>query len=277
MNPKKLTEAYDFTGQSIVITGGGGVLAREIVRALIGCNGSVAVIARDPAKAGRAIGEASQGKGQLIVVKGDVLDRERLRQAKDEILNQFGTIDALVNAAGGNNPRATTSKSLSFFDLPEEALRSVLDLNLLGTILPSQVFGRVMAEKGSGVILNISSMAAFRPLTRVTVYSAAKAGIDNFTAWLAVHMAQECGPSIRVNAVAPGFFLTDQNRFLLTEKETGELTERGRKIIGQTPMGRFGEPAELLGAVLWLLSPLSSFVTGIVLPVDGGFGAYSGV
>ena len=192
-------------------------------------------------------------------------------------LRQFGRIDTLINAAGGNNPGATTSGELRFFDLPEEALRSVLDLNLLGTILPSQVFGRMMAERGSGVILNISSMAAFRPLTRVTAYSAAKAGIDNFTAWLAVHLAQEYGPSLRVNAVAPGFFLTEQNRFLLTDRETGELTERGRKILEHTPMGRFGEPAELLGAVLWLLSPLSSFVTGIVLPVDGGFGAYSGV
>ncbi|MGB6647555.1 MAG: SDR family oxidoreductase [Bacteroidota bacterium] len=277
MNLKEMTEAYDFTGQSIVVTGGGGVLAREIVRALLGCNASVAVIARDPAKAERAIGKIDQAKGRLTIVRGDVLDRERLQEVGEEILQEFGKIDALVNAAGGNNPHATTSETASFFDLPEEAMRSVFDLNLVGTILPSQVFGKMMAGSGSGVILNISSMTAFRPLTRVMAYSAAKAAIDNFTAWLAVHMAQECGPTLRVNAVAPGFFLTEQNRFLLTEKETGELTERGRKIIDHTPMGRFGEPAELLGAVLWLLSPLSSFVTGVVLPVDGGFGAYSGV
>jgi NAD(P)-dependent dehydrogenase (short-subunit alcohol dehydrogenase family) len=277
MNLEEMTEAYDFTGQAIVITGGGGVLAREIVRALLGCNASVAVIARDPAKAERAIGEIDQTKGRLTIVRGDVLDRERLQVAGQEILQDFGKIDALINAAGGNNPHATTSDTLSFFDLPEEAMRSVFDLNLVGTILPSQVFGKVMAGSGSGVILNISSMTAFRPLTRVMAYSAVKAAIDNFTAWLAVHLAQECGPALRVNAVAPGFFLTEQNRFLLTEKKTGELTERGRKIIDHTPMERFGEPAELLGAVLWLLSPLSSFVTGIVLPVDGGFGAYSGV
>jgi NAD(P)-dependent dehydrogenase (short-subunit alcohol dehydrogenase family) len=277
MNLKELTEAYDFTGQSIVITGGGGVLGREIVRALVGCNGSVAVIARDPAKAKRALGEMDQAKGRLVIVRGDVLDRERLHEAGQEIVRELDGIDALINAAGGNNPRATTSDAVSFFDMPEEAVRSVLDLNMLGTILPSQVFGRMMADRGSGVVLNISSMTAIRPLTRVMAYSAAKAAIDNFTAWLAVHMAQECGPSLRVNAVAPGFFLTEQNRFLLTQKETGELTERGKKIIQHTPMGRFGEPAELLGAVLWLLSPLSSFATGVVLPVDGGFGAYSGV
>jgi NAD(P)-dependent dehydrogenase (short-subunit alcohol dehydrogenase family) len=277
MNLEELTRAYDFTGQCIVITGGGGVLGAEIARTLLGCNASVAIIEVDPAKAERALGEIGATKGRFIIVHGDVLDRERLQQAREEILQEFGGINALINAAGGNHPRATTSASLSFFDIPPEAMRSVFDLNLLGTILPSQVFGEVMSARGRGVILNISSMSAMRPLTRVPAYSAAKAAVSNFTAWLAVHVAQEYGPSIRVNALAPGFFLTEQNRFLLTEEETGELTERGKSIIQHTPMGRFGEPAELLGAVLWLLSPLSSFVTGIALPVDGGFDAYSGV
>ncbi|MEM5774246.1 MAG: SDR family oxidoreductase, partial [Anaerolineaceae bacterium] len=153
----------------------------------------------------------------------------------------------------------------------------VFNLNLMGTILPSQVFGRVMAEQKQGVILNISSMNALRPLTRIPAYSAAKAGVSNFTQWLAVHMAQEYSPAIRVNAIAPGFFLTDQNRFLLTEPETGALTPRGQKIIGHTPMGRFGSPEDLIGTVVWLITPASAFVTGIVVPVDGGFSAYSGV
>ena len=183
----------------------------------------------------------------------------------------------LINAAGGNHPQATTSADVSFFDLPDEALRFVFDLNSIGTILPSQVFGRLMAEKGEGIILNVSSMSAFVPLTRVPGYSAAKAGVSNFTQWLAVHMAQEYSPHIRVNAIAPGFFLTNQNRLMLTDPDTGELTSRGQLIIDQTPMARFGAPEDLLGAVLWLLSPGSAFVTGIVLPIDGGFAAFGGV
>jgi len=183
----------------------------------------------------------------------------------------------LVNAAGGNNPRATTSDALPFFDLPEEALRQVLDLNLLGTIFPCQVFGRRMATRGQGVILNFSSMNYFRPLTRVPAYSVAKAGISNLTQWLAVHMAQNYSPQIRVNAVAPGFFLGEQNRYLLTDAETGALTPRGQTIIDHTPMGRFGVPEDLSGTILWLLSPASAFVTGITVPVDGGFSAFAGV
>ncbi len=183
----------------------------------------------------------------------------------------------MINGAGGNKPDATTGEDLSFFDLPADAFRWVFDLNLLGTILPSQIIGRQMAEQKKGVILNVSSMNSFRPLTRIPAYSAAKAGVSNFTQWLAVHMAQEYSPGIRVNAIAPGFFLTDQNRFLLTDTETGNLTSRGQKIIDHTPMGRFGNPEDLDGTVLWLMSPASEFVTGIVVPVDGGFSAYSGV
>jgi NAD(P)-dependent dehydrogenase (short-subunit alcohol dehydrogenase family) len=211
------------------------------------------------------------------VVYGDVLKKETLVQAEEVIHSELGTVDALINAAGGNRPTATTSPDLSFFDLPDDALRGVFDLNLLGTIIPSQVFGRGMAERGEGAILNISSMSAFRPLTRVLGYSAAKAGISNFTQWLAVHMAKEYSPRIRVNAIAPGFFLTEQNRYLMTEKDTGELTPRGKSVIAHTPMARFGSPDELIGAVMWLLSPASSFVTGVVIPIDGGFDAFSGV
>jgi NAD(P)-dependent dehydrogenase (short-subunit alcohol dehydrogenase family) len=212
-----------------------------------------------------------------VLVGGDVLDAESLGQAALTIMDRFGRIDALINAAGGNKPEATTRPDQSFFDLPADALRWVIDLNLLGTILPCQVFGRLMAERGEGVILNVSSMNAFRPLTRIPAYSAGKAGVSNFTQWLAVHMAQHYSPRIRVNAIAPGFFLTSQNRFLLKEAEGGELTPRGRTIIAHTPMGRFGEPADLFGAVLWLLSDASAFVTGIVVPIDGGFSAFSGV
>lgn len=177
----------------------------------------------------------------------------------------------------GNNPKATTTPNLSFFDLPPDALRWVFDLNVLGTMLPSQVFGKVMAEKGEGVILNIASVNSFRPLTRIPAYSAAKAGVSNFTQWLAVHMAQVYSSRIRVNAIAPGFFLTHQNRFLLLDEKSGELSSRGKSIIDHTPMARFGRAEDLFGAVLWLLSPASDFVTGVVVPIDGGFSAFSGV
>jgi NAD(P)-dependent dehydrogenase (short-subunit alcohol dehydrogenase family) len=196
---------------------------------------------------------------------------------KPVFITAFGHVDILINGVGGNKPQATTSAEARFFDLPTEALRWVFDLNLMGVMLPSQIFGKIMAEQKKGVILNISSMNGFRPLTRVAAYSAAKAGVSNFTQWLAVYMAKECSPEIRVNAIAPGFFRTDQNRFLLTDKDTGKLTPRGQAIIDHTPMGRFGSPEDLLGAVLWLLSPAASFVTGIVVPIDGGFSAFSGV
>jgi NAD(P)-dependent dehydrogenase (short-subunit alcohol dehydrogenase family) len=214
---------------------------------------------------------------RAVAVYGDVLDPESLQAAAKTVVAQFGRVDALINGAGGNKPEATTGPQRAFFELVPEAMRAVFDLNILGTILPSQVFGRLMAEQGQGNILNITSMAAFRPLTRIPGYAAAKAGVSNFTQWLAVHMAQEYTPKIRVNAIAPGFFLTRQNRFLLTDEQTGGLTARGQSIIAHTPMGRFGNPEDLLGTVLWLLSPASAFVTGIVVPIDGGFSAFSGV
>ena len=277
MDLEEVTRLYDFTGRTVVITGGAGILGGEMACALVGCGANVAILDRDPALAERLMERLGCGPGCAIVVYGDVLERETLIKAGETIRAEFGDVDTLINAAGGNNPKATTGTDLAFFDLPEDALSFVLDLNIVGTILPSQVFGQKMAERGAGVILNISSMNAYRPLTRIPVYSAAKAGVSNFTQWLAVHMAQEYSPHIRVNAIAPGFFLTVQNRFLLTDEATGKLTPRGRTIIEHTPMGRFGEPEELLGTVLWLLSPASAFVTGIVVPVDGGFSAFSGV
>jgi NAD(P)-dependent dehydrogenase (short-subunit alcohol dehydrogenase family) len=277
MNLAELTQQYDFSDRTIVITGGGGVLCGEMACALVGCNANVAILDRDPAMADLVVQRFAGIKGKYLVAKGDVLDRASMEDAAAEVIKRFGRIDCLINGAGGNNPKATTNPNQSFFSLPSESIKFVSDLNLLGTVLPSQVFGRYMAEQKEGVILNVSSMNAFRPLTRIPAYSAAKAAVSNFTQWLAVHMAQEYSPKIRVNAIAPGFFLTNQNRFLLTDKETGELTARGKKIIDHTPMGRFGKPEDLLGATLWLLSPASEFVTGIVLPVDGGFSAYSGV
>ncbi len=277
MDLNQVTQQYNFSGQTVAITGGAGILGGELVRALAGCGANVAILDLNLDPAQRILELLGPRASQVMTVRTNVLDLESLRQASQAVLEKFGAIDCLVNAAGGNKPQATTSPDLSFFDLPADAFRWVFDLNILGTILPSQVFGKVMAEKGEGVILNISSMNAFRPLTRIPAYSAAKAGVSNFTQWLAVHMAQVYSPKIRVNAIAPGFFLTQQNKFLLTDEKTGGLTARGKSIIDHTPAGRFGKPDDLFGTVLWLLSPASAFVTGVIVPIDGGFAAYSGV
>jgi NAD(P)-dependent dehydrogenase (short-subunit alcohol dehydrogenase family) len=276
MDLNALLKTYDFTGRTIVITGATGVLCGAMARALVGCGANVVILARSPEKGAAAL-DGISGPGSAMSILGDALKKETLLDVARAALDRFGRIDGLINGAGGNIPQATTRQDLSFFDLPEDALRHVFDLNLLGTVLPCQVFGRQMAEQGEGVILNVSSMSAIRPLTRVVGYSAAKAGVDNFTQWLAVHMAQNYSPRIRVNAVAPGFFVTEQNRRLLIDEKTGDPTERGRSIIAHTPMGRFGEADDLIGATLWLLSPASAFVTGVVVPVDGGFSAFGGV
>lgn len=278
MDLAELTRAYDFCGRTFVLTGAMGILGGEMACALVGCGANVAMLDRnlDPAQKLLDL-MGPDGASRAAIVAGDVLDRASLEQARDTILERFGRIDGLINAAGGNRPQATTSADQPFFDLPQDALRWVFDLNLLGTILPSQVFGRVFAQQTEGVILNVSSMNAFRPLTRIAAYSAAKAAVNNFTQWLAVHLAQEYSPRIRVNAIAPGFFLTRQNEFLLVDKNTGGMTPRGQTILAHTPMARYGTPTDLLGAVLFLLSPMSGFVTGAVLPIDGGFAAFSGV
>jgi NAD(P)-dependent dehydrogenase (short-subunit alcohol dehydrogenase family) len=280
MNLEELETSYDFTDRVVLVTGGTGVLGLEIVRTLVACNANVVSLSRDQERAARAVADSVKSvksRGRVLWVQGDVLAVDTLQQANQTVQSEFGQVDILINAAGGNHPSATTSADLSFFDLPVEALRYVSDLNLLGTILPCQVFCRGMAERGEGVILNISSMNALRPLTRIPAYSAAKAALTNFTQWLAVHMAQNYSPRIRVNAIAPGFFLTEQNRFLLMDKGSGELTQRGYSILAHTPMNRFGTPGDLLGAVMWLISPASAFVTGTVIPIDGGFSAFSGV
>ena len=278
MNLDELKSNYDFTGRIILVTGGTGVLAREMVRTLVGCHANVVILGRNQDMAKKLIEEISTDThGKAVYVYGDVLKTETLQQANETVRAEFGRVDILINAAGGNHPSATTSADLSFFDLPRDALHQVNDLNLLGTILPCQIFGRAMAERGEGVILNISSMNAYRPLTRIPAYSAAKAAVTNFTQWLAVHMAQNYSPQIRVNAIAPGFFITEQNRFILTNKDSGGYSARGKSVIAHTPMNRFGTPEDLLGATLWLISPLSAFVTGAVIPIDGGFTAFSGV
>jgi len=268
-----MESSFNIQNKIAVVTGGAGVLCSSMCRVLAHAGAKVAVLDLSLEKAEALAKELDSGS---IGLACNVLDKSSMESAAQTVLQTFGRVDILINGAGGNQPQATASAERPFFDLPEDALRWVFDLNLMGTILPSQVFGKIMAGQREGVILNISSMNAFRPLTRIPAYSAAKAGVSNFTQWLAVHMAQEYSPNIRVNALAPGFFVGDQNRALLLN-EDGSLTPRGQQIIAHTPQGRFGTPDDLLGATLWLASSASAFVTGVVIPIDGGFSAYSGV
>ncbi len=272
-------------GKVCVITGGGGVIGTSLAIGLGEAGAVIAIVDFVKEKADEVARIVAEKTGVATIgVFGNVLDKGTLIEAKKLINERLGKIDILVNGAGGNAPTATTQVefmtkdtlgdlSKGFFGLDIEGFRKVFDLNFLGTVLPTMVFAEDMAGRG-GNIINISSMNSFRPLTKIPAYSAAKASINNLTEWLAVHFAKL---DIRVNAIAPGFFLTDQNRFLLTDKETGKLTARGNKIIDNTPMGRFGEPDELIGTLLYLTSDLSKFVTGVVIPVDGGFNVYAGV
>lgn len=273
----------DIRNKSFVLTGGNGVLGTVFAKGLLCMGAKVAIIDYKKERCEKCVESLhKETGGDVIGAVASVLDKEALLQAKNEILSKFGTIDVLINGAGGNAPSATTKSELmfqdtplqdSFFGLDLEGFRKVFDLNIIGTVLPSMVFSEAMLPKG-GVIINISSMNSFRPLTKIPAYSGAKAAVNNFTEWLAVHFAKV---NIRVNAIAPGFYLTNQNRFLLIDESTGALTARGNKIIAGTPMGRFGEPEELLGTLYYLSSDASKFVTGVVIPVDGGFSAYSGV
>ncbi|MFW5714152.1 MAG: SDR family oxidoreductase [Brevefilum sp.] len=267
---------FELSGKVAVVTGGAGVLCSSIAKGLANAGAKIAVLDMDEAGAKQVALEIDAQGDSAISVGTDVLNKDSLKKARDIILDHFGQVDILINGAGGNKAAATTSTDLPFFDLPEEAMQWVFNLNLLGTIYPTQVFGRVFADQGSGSVVNVSSMAAFRPLTNTIAYSAAKAGVSSFTEWMSVHFCQEYSPQIRVNAIAPGFLLTQQNRYLL-EDEQGNRTARGQKIIDNTPMRRYGTPEELIGAVIYLCSDAASFVTGIVLPIDGGFNAYSGV
>jgi NAD(P)-dependent dehydrogenase (short-subunit alcohol dehydrogenase family) len=276
VNRDDLMAMYDFTGKTFAVTGGAGALGSDVVVALAGCGANVMILDLRLGGVPAIKERLGERASQVDAVEVSVLNRDSLTAAGAAITKRFGSLHGLVNAAGGNSPKATASPDMSFFDIPEDGMRFVLDLNILGTIMPCQILGKQMAEKGEGVILNYSSMNAFRPLTNIAAYSASKAAITNFTAWLAVHMAQNYSGKIRVNAIAPGFFLGEQNRFLLQDKD-GEWTPRGKKIFDHTPMGRLGNPEDLLGCVLWLLSPASAFVTGITVPVDGGFSAYAGV
>lgn len=275
----QVVDMFSLKGKVAVVTGGGGVLGSALAEGLAEA-GAIVCIADLNVDNANAVAEKIDDKGARA--KGyalDVFDRDSIQACCDAIHKDFGKVDILINAVGGNMKSATTSAEQSFFDMPSDAIQKVVDLNLVGgVVLPSQVFCKRMLENPDGAsIINISSMNAFRPLTRIPGYSAAKAAVSNFTQWLAVHLAQEYSPKLRVNAVAPGFFLTEQNRFLLTDEKTGEPTERGKTIIGHTPMNRYGAPDDLIGTTIWLASDASKFVTGIVVPVDGGFSAFSGV
>ena len=273
-----LKELFDLSGRVAVVTGATGTLGGEMARGLARAGARVGVLGRREGRAAEAVAEIEDAGGKAMALPADVLDREQLVAARDAITGRWGRPDILVNAAGGNVPEATVSGGSEVFGLPEEALRRVLDLNLIGTVLPSQVFGEAMARgpHTEGSIVNVSSMAAQRPLTSVVGYAAAKAAVENFTRWMAVELARKHGAGLRVNAISPGFFLGEQNRAMLVN-EDGSLTERGRKIVEHTPAGRFGEAEELLGILIWLCSPSARFVTGVVVPVDGGFSAFSGV
>jgi NAD(P)-dependent dehydrogenase (short-subunit alcohol dehydrogenase family) len=268
---------FTLAGRSAIVTGGSGVLGRAIVLGLRRAGANVAVLARHPEAVDEVVAAlAPDLPGGAVPLVADVLDVESLEDARGAVIERWGRLDVLVNAAGGNQADATVPVGGSFFDLDADGFRAVLELNLMGTFLATQVFAKTMAGNGSGSVVNISSMAASRPLSRVVGYGAAKAGVENLTRWLADHIARQVSPGIRVNAVAPGFFLGDQNRALLTEAD-GSLTERGRAIVSRTPMGRLGSPEDLVGTVLWLASDASAFVTGTVVPVDGGFSAAAGI
>ncbi|MCB2209786.1 SDR family oxidoreductase [bacterium] len=270
----QIDQAYNFEDKVAIVTGGTGVLLRPTVQTLIRRGAKVVLLSRTE-RPDLVTQWSELGKSPFFI-SVDVSNKEQLTAAREEVLSKFEKVDILINGAGGNRPKATTSGEQTFFSLPEDAVQGVFDVNFMGAFFASQVFGVVMAAQQQGVILNISSMAGLKPLTRVVSYSAAKAALDSLTKWLAVHMAQEYHEQIRVNAIAPGFLLTEQNRYLVTNPDGG-LTERGQQIVDATPMGRFGDPEEMTGTILWLISDAARFVTGIVVPVDGGFSAFGGV
>src|SRR6266700_6673666 len=272
-----LQSLFNIHGLTAIITGGSGQLGRVMAQGLAQAGVQVAVLSLHAETSEKVAQAIRTGGGQAMGVACDVLDRAALERTRELVTSTYGPVDILINAAGGNHPQATTSDQHTFFDLDPQAINDVFGTNFTGTLQSCQVFGRGMAERGQGCIVNVTSMSAFRPLTRIPAYSAAKAAVANFTQWLAVYMAQEYSSRIRVNAIAPGFFLTEQNRYLMVDAQSGAMTPRGQAIIEHTPMGRLGTPEDLLGTLLWLVSPASAFVTGVVIPIDGGFSSFSGV
>lgn len=269
-----MNELFSVKDHVVVITGGTGVLGSCIAKYLAKEGAKVAILGRRQSEGDAIVAEIVKDGGEAMFLVSNVMDEKVVEQNCANILAKYGRVDALLNAAGGNMPGATISPSGTFFDLKVDEFQKVLNLNLTGTVIPTQVFLRPMTEAGKGVIVNFSSMAAFRPMTRVCGYAAAKAGISNFTAFLANEVATKFSEKIRVNAIAPGFFLTNQNLRLLTN-EDGTYTERGNDVIRQTPFKRFGRPEELCGTIQYLISEASSFVTGTVAVVDGGFNAFA--
>lgn len=269
-------DLFSLSGKVAVVTGGTGVLGGAMARGLAQAGAKVAIVGRRREKAEAAVSEIISSGGQAFAAPADVMDKPQLEAIRDDILTEWGRIDILVNGAGGTTAAATISPGKTIFDMPLDPMREVIDLNLIGTLLPSQVIGEVLARQGAGSIVNISSMNAQRALTRSMAYSAGKAGIDNFTKWLAVELATKFGEGLRVNAIAPGFFVGEQNRALLLNPDN-TLTARGQKIIDHTPAGRFGDPDDLIGTLIWLCSPAARFVNGTVIMVDGGFNAFSGI
>lgn len=269
-------QLFSLEGQVAVVTGGTGVLGGMMARGLAQAGAKVAILGRRREKAEQVARQIADAGGGALPVPADVLDRSQLEAANERVLGEWGKIDILVNGAGGTTPEATVPPGRSFFDMPLEPMRSVIDLNLIGTLLPSQVFGEVMARQQQGCIVNVSSMNVQRALTRAIAYSAGKAAAENFTRWLAVELATKFGEGLRVNAIAPGFFVGEQNRSLLLNADD-TLTARGQKMIEHTPAGRFGKPEDLLGALIWLCSPGARFINGTVIMVDGGVNAFSGI
>ncbi len=271
-----LKTVFNLSDKVVIITGGSGILGSEIAKGLLNAGAKVILLGRNQEKLNKKIASLKKISKNVLGFKCNVLDEKSLINIKKQIINKYDTIDVLVNAAGGHVTEAVIGINQSIFDLKMKNFEKVTDLNFYGTVLPTLVFGKSMSEQKSGSIINVSSMATQRAISRTVGYSAAKAAVENFTRWMAVELAQKFGNGIRVNAIAPGFFLTEQNKNILTNPD-GSLTERGKTILSLTPFNRFGTPDELIGTILWLASDASKFVTGTIVPIDGGFSAFSGV
>ena len=267
---------FDISGQVAVITGAGGIICGVMAREMAKKGAKVALLDLFVENAQKIAGEINAAGGDAIAVKANVLDRASLEEARDAVVAKYGHIDILINGAGGNKKQATVSPELDFFHLDVDAFKWVFDLNVTGAVLTTMVFGELLAKQGSGNVINIASMATYHPLTNTVAYCGAKAAVANFTEWMATHFNQNYSKNIRVNAIAPGFLLTTQNRFLM-QKEDGTPTDRGQRVLNKTPMGRYGDPEEMAGPVIWLCSEAASFVNGAVIPVDGGFSAFWGI